>query len=214
MIPRVDVAAIDVAQPRELALEEIRARSVSHLLAVDGNLDRDVGMLDAHAVMLNPDVALRTLVRPVPAVPAIGTARGALTVLQERGATLALAVDEYGGTAGLVAMNDLIAEVVGEMADEHFEPARRVVARDRERFLVAGWTSLREWRERTGSDEGDESVATVGGLVVSRLDRPPRVGDVATTAGFEYVVKNVRGGRVVLVEAHRVAAKPAAEPPT
>jgi CBS domain containing-hemolysin-like protein len=206
MVPRVDVATIDVDAPRERVVEEIRARSVSRLLAIAGDVDHVVGQVEAHRVLLEPDVPLCKLVRPVPAVPEIGTARGALRTLEERGSTLAVAVDEYGGTAGLVTLHDLVAQIAGEMADEHAIPARRVVERSRDRFLVAGWTSLREWRERAGVAESGEPAATVGGMVVRRLDRAPRIGDVVRGEGFDYCVRQVRGGRVVLIEACRVAS--------
>jgi putative hemolysin len=203
MVPRVNVAAVDLEGGREAAIEEIRQKRVSRLLAYRGDLDEIEGQVLSHQVLLRPEVPLQKLVRPLPAVPEVGTADRAKALLQRRGADMAVVVDEYGGTAGIVTLHDLTAEVVGEMADEHSHPGRRILPQSEGRFLVAGWTSLREWREKTETGADDEVAATLGGLLLRLLDRPPRRGDEVRSRWFHYRVRRVEGGRIVLIEAEK-----------
>jgi CBS domain containing-hemolysin-like protein len=128
---------------------------------------------------------------------------------------LALVIDEYGGTDGLVSIEDLIEEIVGDIADEHDEDAAPI-RREADGFVVDARVDLDDFEKETGlnlaiDDEAEQDIDSVGGLVISLLGRVPQRGEiVAHPQGFEFEVLDADPRRIRRL---RIRPPAAAEPP-
>ncbi len=209
MTPRVDVVSFDLRKGRGVLFEEIRAGTARKgtLPVHEGNVDELVGLVDARDVLLaGDDAELGALVRKPFYVPEAMTAVTLLSELVTRSATMAIVVDEYGGTAGLVTLEDVVEEIVGEINDEWDPKApavKRVKEAGTEHFRVLGALSARDAHELFGTAKpGPRDPATLAGMVASTIGRVPEVGDAVVLGGARLHVAKVERGRVreLLVE--------------
>jgi CBS domain containing-hemolysin-like protein len=184
MVPRVDVVSLPMETTGEQARDFVRTHQYSRVLITKGrSLDEVAGYLYAKDFLLHPDAAtlpnLETLRRDVLFVPAVQSGVDALREMQRKQIPIAVVVDEYGGTSGLLTMEDLLEEIVGEIKDEFDEEPLRVVKVPgvADTWEVDGRASREELR--TIGVEATESALgeTIGALVVEILGRLPRAGD-------------------------------------
>jgi CBS domain containing-hemolysin-like protein len=142
-------------------------------------------------------VALRDLTQPVPTVPESLDGDALLTSLRESGLQIAVVVDEYGGTAGIVTLEDLVEEIVGDVRDEH-DRAEQASVRTlgRGSWLVSGLLRGDEVAEATGFEMPEGAYETLAGLVLARLGRIPDVGDDVTVDGWRLTVMRRDRNRV------------------
>jgi putative hemolysin len=197
MVPRVDVAAVDLAEGREGILRVAREDRVSKVLVYEGSRDEVRGYVPVKDLLYRPEKEVRSLVRPIRAVPETKTVESMLREFRESGSALALVVDEYGGTEGIVTPEDLIEEIVGEISDE-YDPREGVVQRIAPGVSVLpGELPIREWEERSGIPLPRGKYDTVGGFVLESLGRMPRPGDRVDGPGVRFTVLRVRRGRVL-----------------
>jgi CBS domain containing-hemolysin-like protein len=148
-----------------------------------------------------------TLIRPVPFVPEGKTLDRQLRDFQRGPSHLAVVVDEFGGTAGLITLEDILEQVVGEIHDEYdVDEVEPVVTVDADTFLVLGGVALTELEALFHQDLGREDVSTVGGLVLAQLGRVPRAGDEIRVGEVELRVEQVSRRRVRRVLARRIPA--------
>ncbi len=212
MTPRVEIVAIAADVPLREAVATFTESRHSRLLVHDGGLDRIVGVLPVRDLLpyLRPadDVSgaaggvadVRGLMRPVPHVPAQKRVLELLRELQDERQQIAVVVDEYGGTAGIVSLEDLVEEIVGEIRDEHEVDEDEIRPEAGGALLVDGLVGVGELEERIGREISDDDVETVGGLVFSRLGRMPRLGDAVEVApGLTLEVMKLRGRRIETV---------------
>jgi CBS domain containing-hemolysin-like protein len=209
-----DRTAEDVMTPRlrctvvhrdDSAADVVRlARTTGHsrFPVVDDDLDDVVGVVHIkRAVAVPPerrgDVPAAALMSDALMVPETVRLDPLLVQLREQGLQLAVVVDEYGGTSGVVTLEDVIEEIVGEVADEH-DRGRTAGRRLRDgSWVVPGLWRPDEVRDRIGADVPDDGAyETVGGFVMSRLGRVPQVGDVVTVPGWRLHVARMDGRRV------------------
>jgi CBS domain containing-hemolysin-like protein len=115
-------------------------------------------------------------------------------------------MDEYGGTAGLVTIEDVLEEIVGEIRDEYDEEEPAIEQEGTDRFWVSGRVSLADLSELLGYDFQREDITTVAGLVYDAFGRVPRSGEKGTIAGFRVVVERVRRRRIERVYFERIEA--------
>lgn len=216
MTPRVDVVAVAASDTLEQAAAVFTRSRHSRLLVHDGGLDRVVGVLPVRDLLphLRPSaeagaapVRIRDLMRPAMHAPAAKRVLELLRELQEEQQQIAVVVDEYGNTAGIVSLEDLVEEIVGEIRDEHEVEDEAIRDEDGGRLLVDGMTPVVDLAERIGREIPSEDVGSVGGLVFARLGRAPRLGDkVEVAAGVTVEVVRLRGRRIGAV---RVSGAPA-----
>jgi CBS domain containing-hemolysin-like protein len=172
---------------------------------LDGSPDNVAGVLFAKdlvpiALALGePGARWQAVVRPASFVPETKTLDSQLRDFQGTPAHIAIVVDEFGGTSGLITREDILEEIVGEIRDEHDEEAPAAIRRDGTRFWVDGRVSLDDLSEALGATFVHSEVSTVGGLVYSVLGRVPRQGDELTLDGFRVVVERVDQRRVTQV---------------
>ncbi|NUQ20017.1 MAG: CBS domain-containing protein, partial [Gemmatimonadaceae bacterium] len=146
------------------------------------------------------------IMRPPTFVPESKPVDELLRDMQAQRNHIAIVVDEYGGFAGLVTIEDILEEIVGEIRDEHDEEDAELERQGNDRFWVSGRLSLDELSEATRHDFREEDVTTVGGLVYARLGRVPRSGESFMLDGFRVVVERVVRRRIVRVYFERHAA--------
>jgi CBS domain containing-hemolysin-like protein len=181
----------------------------------DGSIDTVVGILYAKDLLqflkdpTGPRPALRTLLRPPVFVPESMSIDNLLHELQRRKVHIAIVLDEYGGTAGLVTIEDLIEEIVGEIQDEYDVEEDMIVKLDDDRARIDGRASVDDLAE-VWSDLNLESLLedrdeydTIGGLVFHRLGAVPTPGAVVTVDGITLTVESTDGRRVRKVLAVR-----------
>ena len=133
-----------------------------------------------------------------------------LRELQRRRISMAVVLDEYGELAGVVTVEDIIEEIVGEIDDER-DRGPAIDTQPDGRFLVRGHVSLEDLADH-GVDVVDDTVTSVGGLVFTRLGRLPRTGDTVTVDGWVFTVEATQGTRVVLVAIDRAPDAPERAP--
>ncbi len=211
MTPRPDVVAIaataTVAELREVLRESLYSR----IPVFQENLDDIVGVVTLRDVLEydgDPQALLRPLVRPVTLAPEMKKIGLVLKELQDQGKTLAVVIDEYGGTAGLVTVEDIVEELVGEIKDEYDVETEPIVVEDDGAVLVAGRTSLDRLEETLEIDLADGSdVDTVGGLATSVFGRIPRIGERVDFRGLSIEVVDAERKRVNRVRLRRLPAE-------
>jgi putative hemolysin len=146
-----------------------------------------------------PGTRWQSLIRPAAFVPETKTLDNQLRDFQGTPAHIAIVVDEFGGTSGLITREDILEEIVGEIRDEHDTETAPPIRHDGARVWVDGRVSLDELSAALGTAISHAEVSTVGGLVYSVLGRVPRPGDELTLDGFRVIVERVEQRRVAQV---------------
>ena len=197
MVPRVDMVSADLADGRDGFFEAARTGRVSKVVAIDGSPDQVRGFVAVKELLYRPDASVSSMVRKMPAVPETKTVVSLLKELRASHAHLALVVDEYGGTAGIVAPEDLLEEIVGEIDDEYDELPGPIREAAPGVLVMAGDLGVREWEETVGFPLPDGKYDTVAGFVANNLGRIPEQGDTVVVGGRRITILTVRGGRVL-----------------
>ena len=205
MVPRTDMFCLPIDTPREEILPALRENLHSRVPVYEGSLDVVVGLLYTKDLLpyvgtgLPADFDLRTQLHPPYFVPESKRADALLQEFLAKKLHMAIVVDEYGGTAGLVALEDLLEELVGEIADEYDEPERLILRLDESTFRVSGKLAVEDLNAATGLSLSNESYDTVGGWVLDLFGRVPRKGERRETPELVVTVEKVERTRVVEV---------------
>lgn len=204
MVPRTDMFCLDVDTPPAAILPALREHLHSRVPVYEGSIDVIVGILYTKDLLpyvagLPPDFELRNHLHPPYFVPESKRADVLLQELQAKKLQLAIVVDEYGGTAGLVTLEDLLEELVGEIADEYDEPERLIQKIDATTYRVAGKFPIAELNAITGLSISNEAYDTVGGWVLDLFGRVPRRAERKETPDLTVTVEKVERTRVVEV---------------
>jgi putative hemolysin len=197
MIPRVEVLSYDInADPDGLRrlMRDSRRKKVP---VYERTVDNMVGLVYAKVLFLNPGKPLRSLLQPVRFVPELATCEQLLHHFRTTRTQLAIVVDEYGGMAGLVTLEDVIEAIVGDLPSPGEQAEEPEIAQLSEReFEVAGSLGVHYWGQAFRLPPIAEHVATVGGLVLARLGHAPRVGDMVQIGDLDLRVTRVQGRRI------------------
>lgn len=217
MVPRTDMFCLDIETPAEEILPALRAELHSRVPVYEGSIDVIVGILYtkdllSHVGGLPPGFDLRAHVHPPYFVPESKRADTLLQEFQAKKLHLAIVVDEYGGTAGLVSLEDLLEELVGEIADEYDEPERLIQRVDANTYRVAGKLGIEELNSATGLRISNQGYDTVGGWVLDLFGRVPRKSERVETPELVVTVEKVERTRIleVLIALRKPAPKEAA----
>ncbi len=181
MTPRVKVESLSVSDTAFDLIETAARTGFSRFPVVDGDLDDTIGVVHIKHAFTIPASSRRTvrldsLAQDVPVVPSSLDGDTVMERVRADGMQVALVVDEYGGTAGMVTMEDLIEEIVGDVRDEHDEPEVDV-QRVGDSWICSGLLRIDEVASATGYVAPEGEYETIGGLVLSELGRIPEVGD-------------------------------------
>lgn len=201
MVPRVEVVGIDRATPWSEMLDRVRASEHARFPVFDDTIDNVLGVLYAKDLLpavardLAPD-DWTTLIRAAPFIPATKSVDDQLRDFKAQHTHIALVVDEYGGIAGLVTIEDILEVIVGEIRDEYDVEEPAVEREGEDRMWVAGEVSLSELSDLLGTDVEREGVTTVGGLMYDTFGRVPGAGESTEIAGYHVIVERVRRRRI------------------
>lgn len=209
MTPRPDVFAVEASTPWDEVIGSVREAAHSRVPIFEGSLDRIVGVLyakDLLPVMHGrnaPPGRWADLARAPTFVPEGHRIDDLLRQFQRERTHLAIVADEYGGMAGIVTLEDILEELVGEIQDEYDREAPRVVRRSDGSLRLDGRLDADDFNELTGSAIEVEDVETIGGIVARLLGRVPRPGEAVDLGGWRFTVESVEERRVGWVGAAR-----------
>jgi putative hemolysin len=207
MTPRPDMTSVAVASSPRRALDLVIADGYSKLPIYDETIDNVIGVVHDRELLIAlangtiASVSLRSLMRPVTHVPENKRISELLRDMQRHKFSLAIVLDEYGGTAGLVTMEDLLEEIVGEIRDEHDEGEEEAIRRvaDDESIVEAG-TNIEDVNAELGIELPHEEFETIGGFTVGLFGRLPREGEeIDAGEGVKLRVDRTRGRRILAV---------------
>jgi len=205
MIPRIAIAALSAAATLEEAIDRIVDEGHSRIPVYEESIDEVVGILYAKDLLpflksgSGPRPTLRTLLRPPVFVPESMTIDDLLHEFQRRKVHIAIVLDEYGGTAGLVTIEDLLEEIVGEIQDEYDTEEPMVVRLSDDEARVDGRADVDDLAELFDLNlalEDEDEYDTVGGLVYHRIGGVPSPGDQIDVNGLTLTVETTDGRRV------------------
>ncbi len=210
MVPRVDIVGIDSATPWSEVLDRIRSSEHARFPVYEETLDDVTGILYAKDLLAaivadeEPAGGWLAVVRPAAFIPVSKRIDAQLRDFQSSRTHIAIVSDEYGGTAGLVTIEDILEEIVGEIRDEYDVEEPDIQQEGTSRFWVSGRVALDELTERLDTDFGVEDVSTVGGLVYELFGRVPRSGETLVHNHVRIVVERVRRRRIERVYFERL----------
>ncbi len=193
MIPRSQMDVIDINDAPEAFLPKMLDTAHSRFPVVDGEKDQVIGILLAKDMLryyAKVETDVRDMLRPAVFVPESKRLNVLLKEFRSNRNHIAIVVDEYGGVAGLVTIEDVLEQIVGDIEDEHdFDDAEENIIRDRHgRFRVKALTQISDFNEVLGSQLDDEEFDTIGGLVVNHFGHLPQRGEATSFAGFRFTV--------------------------
>jgi CBS domain containing-hemolysin-like protein len=206
MVPRTEIVAVSDDTPVAEILVTARQHRFSRFPVYQEDLDHIIGIVhvkDLVGVDKDNRARARDVMRKVPVMPETMRLDQALAEFRRQRVQLAVVLDEFGGTAGLVTLEDVIEQLVGEVQDEFDREAPAFKEEAPGTFVVDGLTSLDQLRERLSVELTDEPYDTVGGLVFGRLGRLATVGDTIEVEGYRFQVTAVDGRRVAQVRVVR-----------
>jgi CBS domain containing-hemolysin-like protein len=210
-VPRVDMVALEINTPLDQAVERMLESGHSRLPVFEGSLDSVVGilysrdLLEATATKPSVQMRLHDMVRPPFFVPEAKRADKLLREFQERRVHMAIVVDEYGGVAGLVTIEDLIEEIVGEIEDEFDTSYPTIETGDDGEALVDARIEVDAFNKAFNADIAGEGFETLGGFLYSKLGKIPNVGDTVVSNVLQMEVVTTVGRRIKKVRVLHVA---------
>jgi len=198
MVPRTEIEAVETTA----TLEEVRKRFIetghSKLPVYEGNIDHIVGVVFAYDLFQQPD-SLQDLMREVRFVPETKPAKLLLREFLSANASIAIAIDEYGGTSGLITREDLLEELFGDIQDEFDMEASDVQRVGPSVFLVNGTVPLDDLMDETGVELPAGEYETLAGYLLERVGRIPEVRESFTLDGCHFTIERATPHRIDLV---------------
>lgn len=197
MVPRVDIVGIERATPWSEVLDHFRSEQHSRVPVFDVSVDEITGILYAKDLLASaiadtePDHGWQSLLRAPTFVPPGKRIADLLREFRASGRHMVVVADEYGGTAGLVTIEDVLEELVGEIRDEYDDEERQVESEAELRYWVSGRLTLDDLSDALHHDFRRDDLTTVGGLVLELLGRVPRAGESLRMGPFRVIVERV-----------------------
>ena len=215
MVPRTEVDFMDAEMPVFEAVKVIREQPHSRYPVIRDSTDDVIGFVHVRDI-LDPDVADRsirvgTLVREISAFPGTNAVLSTLTEMRRLRQHLSIVVDEYGGTAGIVSLEDLVEELIGDIKDEYDVITRHDEVKIHGVITVDGLLNLEDFEDETGLHLPDGPYETVAGFLVARLGSLPQVGVMIESEGHRFEVTELDGRRVARVRVTSIEPVPLLE---
>jgi CBS domain containing-hemolysin-like protein len=209
MVPRIDMAAVDAETPMLEAADVVIQHGHSRIPVYQGTIDHIVGILYAKDLLRvlrregrGGGIHLTDLTRPAYFVPETKKVDELLRELRQRRVHMAIVIDEYGGTAGLVTIEDILEEIVGEIRDEYDESEQPMVTPVGEHeYVFDSRIPIDDVNDLLGVKLSDEESDTLGGLIYNRLGKVPKPGDILEVEGLRLKVLDVQDRRIGKINA-------------
>jgi putative hemolysin len=194
MRPRVDMIACDVNEPSEEALRKMKENHLTKLPVYAGSIDNIIGLTHLRQILLRRQVNLDKIVQKVNFVPEQKTVESLLEFFRRSRTDMAIVVDEYGGIAGSVQLEDIAEELLGQI-----EPTSQVETIQQTgpfEYRLSGNVAIHDWADVLDIDLAQTRMVTIGGLVTALLGKMPKSGDVAYLKNLKFAVEKVRKRRI------------------
>jgi len=213
MVPRVDVVAVELRTPLDRVLDKCLEHGLSRLPVFDQTVDNVVGLVFSKDLLRfmkegRMEVPLPDMMRVAYFVPGSKKVDELLREMQREKVSMAIVVDEYGGTDGLITMEDLIEEIVGEITDEYDKDVPTVEVIEDGSVSVAAKTIIEDVNEMLGIDIPPDEYETIGGYVYGLLGHVPAEGETTTVDGLVLTVESVQRQRINKVRVRRENGEP------
>ena len=210
MIPRAQLDVVDINDPPEVILPYVIETAHSRFPAVDGERDNVIGILlakDLLRLCTDEDVNIREQLRPAVFIPESKRLNVLLREFRASRNHIAIVVDEYGGVAGLVTIEDVLEQIVGDIEDEYDydEAEDNILKLDAEAFRVKAQTEVGDFNLALGASFADDEFDTVGGLVTHAFGRVPKRSDSVEIAGLRFHVLRADSRRIHSLRVERLA---------
>ncbi len=216
MVPRAKIDMLDIDKPLSELLPFIIETGHSRFPVYEDDRDNIVGILLAKDLLLsvsNPAIDLRPLVRPAVFVPETKRLNILLRDFRSSRNHLAIVIDEHGGTSGLVTMEDVLEQIVGDIEDEYDEDAAKTIFQTgANSWRVMGITEVESFNQAFGTELPNEDYDTIGGWLAAELGRVPRRGDSVALKAFTVTVVGADAKRALWLHVQRDPADPPATP--
>ena len=218
MLPRPQMVVVQQDWPMERLLSQVLESGHSRFPVIDDDRDDVIGILIVKDLLRyfaegETDFKLRDILRPAKFIP---ESKRLNTLLKEFRSTrlhMAIVVDEYGGVAGLVTIEDVLEQIVGEIDDEHDDEEEDFIRKHSEnKFTVKALTSVEDFNEYFKTDFSEEKTDTIGGLVMMELGHLPQRGELVELGGFQFKVLRADNRRIHLMEVRRLSRQEQAPP--
>jgi len=202
MVPRAQMDVIDVNEPVDKFIPLVIATAHSRFPVIDQNRDDVIGTLLAKDLLRHyageEEFNVREMLRPAVFVPESKRLNVLLREFRASRNHMAIVVDEYGGVAGLVTIEDVLEQIVGDIEDEYDfdEASDNILLESSGRYRVKALTQIADFNAAFGTGFSDEEHDTVGGLVIAHLGRLPRRGEIVVIDGFKFQVLRADSRRV------------------
>lgn len=205
MLPRIDMDCIEVNSTLDEALKVFIKKWRSRLPVYDGTIDNIVGILNLNDLLhlikeKKYSTPIKEIIRPPYFIPESKKLNDLLREFQQNRIQMAIVIDEYGGTAGLITLEDVLEEIVGEILDEYDAVETHIQMVDDKTAIVDAKTNIDEVNEALGVDLPTGEYETVGGLIFDRLGKIPSPGEKIEVDGKILIVESMRGRRISKVK--------------
>ena len=199
IVPRTEVVAVDLTT----TLEELKClfveSGISKIIVYDGNIDNVVGYIHSSEMFRNP-ADWKNNVKEVPIVPETMSAHKLMKLFMQQKKTIAVVVDEFGGTAGIVSLEDLVEEIFGDIEDEHDNTSYVCKQLGEREYVLSARLEIEKVNETFGLDlpESDDYL-TVGGLILNRYQSFPKLHEVIEVDNYQFKIIKVTATKIELV---------------
>lgn len=208
MVPRVDMITIDIEDSHEEIIEKIDSVRHTRYPVSQGDKDHIIGYVHVKDLYLqinrDDEFSIQSIMRRVVMVSEAAEISAVLKQMQKNRTQIALVVDEYGGTAGLITTEDIIEELVGEIRDEFDNEELPPVQKTKDGYSVEGRVLVEEINSLLGTDIDDVNVDTIGGWMYSILSQQPERGDSAKKHGFLFTIEKMEDNRIERINIQRL----------
>jgi len=209
MIPRPQMDVIDISEPPARWIPFVIDTAHSRFPVIDGNRDHVIGILLAKDLLryyTEADFDVRASLRPAVFIPESKPLNVLLRDFRANRNHIAIVVDEYGGVAGLITIEDVLEQIVGDIEDEYDfdESDDAIIAEDDGRYRVKALTEIAQINDAFGTKYPDDEFNTIGGLVTDRFGRVPRRGDVVELGDLRFEVLRADARQVHLFLVNRI----------
>ena len=213
MVPRAQMDMIDVSETPDKFIPHVIATAHSRFPVIDKNRDDVIGVLLAKDLLRyyagEEEFNVRDMLRPAVFVPESKRLNVLLREFRANRNHMAIVVDEYGGVAGLVTIEDVLEQIVGEIEDEYdFDDSEDNIVREQGgHYRVKAQTEIADFNKAFGTNFSDTDFDTVGGLVVNRFGRLPKRGEAITIGGLRVQVLRADSRRLHVLQVYRLPGK-------
>jgi magnesium and cobalt exporter, CNNM family len=214
MIPRTEIIAVEANDPLEEIIQLTSQSTYTKFPVYENNLDQIIGIVHVKDLLRAmqssdyQDCTARTLVREAIFVPETISVNALLQQFRDNRQHIAIALDEFGGTAGLVTLEDLLEEIVGEVSDPFDKHTPEIQTLPDGSILIDGLTLIAEVNEHLGLDLQEPDYDTIAGYVLGKLGRIPHPGDIVEGNGIRLRVESMDGMRIAQISLRRVKENP------